>query len=417
MRVQAVGRGTAVRPRRSPAPSVLSPRGIRVLATALCLLVLPVLIGLYAYVVYPLAVLVLAAGHPPGTMPTDPLEWPEITITLPVYNEERVIRDRIENLLALDYPPDRRHLLVLSDASTDRTDAIVGEYADRGVELVRLPVRAGKSAVENAAAGHLRGSIVVNADATTIIYPQSLKSLVRAFNDPTVGVASGRDVSVAAAAVEAGGGESGYVGYEMWLRGLETRAGGIVGASGCFYGTRAALYQGEFPLRLSRDFASALIAHEHGYRAISVDEALCGVPRVPVLQAEYRRKIRTMHRGLETLWYKRRLLNVFTHGRFAFKLLSHKLARWLVYPAMIPASLGLVLLVLAWPPAIALLLLAISILVLGLIALRWPAGRPLPRALALPGFLVATILAGIFAWIETVLGGGDAIWEPTRRTT
>src|SRR5439155_25391253 len=103
--------------------------------------------------------------------------------------------------------------------------------ADRGVELLRLPERRGKTAAENAARAHLRGTIIVNTDASVRIALQALKTLVAAFADPTVGVASGRDVSVARVGAEANAGESTYVGYEMWVRDLETRVSGIVGAS------------------------------------------------------------------------------------------------------------------------------------------------------------------------------------------
>src|SRR6188768_729341 len=163
---------------------------------ALVLLLLPLLVGIYAYFVYPAVLWLATRNRPAWVLPPEPAEWPLITITLPVYNEERVIRQRLENLIALDYPESRRHILVLSDASTDRTDDIAREFADHGVELYRLPTRAGKSAAENAAFSRLRGDIVVNVDATTRIFPKSLKALVRAFEDPTVGVASGRDVSL-----------------------------------------------------------------------------------------------------------------------------------------------------------------------------------------------------------------------------
>ena len=89
----------------------------------------------------------------------------------------------------------------------------------------------------------LRGEIVVNTDATIRIPPGSLKPLIRVFQDPTIGVASGRDVSVAVADQEDNAAESGYVGYEMGLRDLETRVGTIVGASGCFYAIRRKLVQ------------------------------------------------------------------------------------------------------------------------------------------------------------------------------
>src|SRR5437868_1711472 len=168
--------------------------------------------------------------------------------------------------------------------------------------------------------------------------PNALKALVRPFADPTIGVASGRDVSIGTAARESSRGESQYVGYEMWLRALETRLGSIVGASGCFYGIRARIYESSFPEELSRDFASALMARAHGLRAVSVDEAICYVPRASALRSEFRRKVRTMARGLETLWRWRRMLNPVRYGSFAIMLLSHKLCRWLVY-FFIPFSL------------------------------------------------------------------------------
>jgi len=387
-----------------------------VLILALTLLLLPLLIGVYSYVVYPAILFVVTRSRPMWELPPEPTEWPMITITLPMYNEERVIRQRLGNLIALDYPADRRHILVLSDASTDKTDEIAREFEDQGVELFRLPVRAGKSAAENAALHRLRGDIVVNVDATTKIFPKSLKALVRAFGDPTVGVASGRDVSMSVSDTDANGGESGYVGYEMWVRQLETRWSSIVGASGCFYGIRRSVYDGNFPLALSRDFASALMAHEHGFRAVSVDAATCGVPRVPSLMVEYRRKIRTMHRGLETLGFKRHLLNPFRHGRFAFMLFSHKLCRWLVYPAFIPATVGMLLLPMVWPWAAMLIPIAGTVLFTGWRAMKDEPGVRRSKGVALLGFLVASNLAGLLAWVKTAQRTEDGTWEPTRRT-
>ena len=160
---------------------------------ALILIAIPILLGAYAYLGYPALLALLSRRHAPAA--SDPDEWPDVTISLPVHNEERVVGATIESLLALDYPPERRHILVLSDCSTDRTDEIAATYADRGVKLVRLPERRGKTAAENEAAHHVQGSFVVNTDATTRIHPAGLKALMREFQDSTVGVASGRDVA------------------------------------------------------------------------------------------------------------------------------------------------------------------------------------------------------------------------------
>lgn len=369
----------------------------------------------YAYFLYPGMLHVWGRLRPEPKHFGDPPEWPLVSIVVPSYNEETAIRRTVESLLAIEYPADRRQILIVSDASTDRTDEIVREYADRGVELLRLPERAGKTAAENAALEHLRGSIVVNTDATIRIMPPSLKPLIRVFQDPTIGVASGRDVSVGNLTAEANRGESGYVGYEMWVRSLETRVGSIVGASGCFYAIRRHLHETLVPAALSRDFASALMAREQGLRAVSVDDAICLVPRTTSLQREFRRKIRTMARGLETLWFKRHLMNPIRHGRFAWMLMSHKLARWLVFLAAPVALVALAVLSLHSRVA-ALCLVAVLIgVLLGAAAMRAPEGKRLPRAVALCGFVLASHVAGFIAWTKALRGELNPIWEPTRR--
>ena len=368
----------------------------------------------YAYVGYPLLLRAFAATRPRQQSQDDPEEWPLITITVPAYNAASSIGQVLENILAADYPSDRRQIIVISDASSDGTDDAVRGFASRGVELLRMPNRKGKTAAESAAGRIARGSIVVNMDATVRILPHSIKALVRAFGDQSVGVASGCDVSVSAGQ-ELNGGEASYVSYEMWLRDVETRLGGIVGASGCFYGFRRDVHDLNLPEELSRDFASALIAREHGYRSVSVREAVCVVPRARSLNAEYERKIRTMARGLETLWYKRHLMNPLRYGSFAFMLISHKLCRWMVSLLLPVAFVGL--LVLGANSAMGAFALGLTIVgvSLGLLGMHWPGGRKAPRLVALAGYALASNLAGVLAWVRAMRGRSTPLWEPTRR--
>ncbi|TFG61995.1 MAG: glycosyltransferase, partial [Gemmatimonadales bacterium] len=150
--------------------SVCSVRTLTILAVAI-----PPGLLAYAYVVYPLLLRFLARRTRPSKDHGVPSEWPFITLTLPVYNAAASISGAIESLLALDYPSERREIVVVSDASTDGTDAVVECFADRGVQLLRLPERGGKTAAENFAATRVRGDIVVCTDATIRIPPEALK--------------------------------------------------------------------------------------------------------------------------------------------------------------------------------------------------------------------------------------------------
>jgi cellulose synthase/poly-beta-1,6-N-acetylglucosamine synthase-like glycosyltransferase len=372
----------------------------------------------YTYGLYPAALALVGRFRKRGQEPPAPDDWPPITITVPVYNEEGQIRGLLDSLLALDYPADRRQILIVSDGSTDATDDIVREYGDRGVELLRIESRAGKTAAENAALDHVRGEVVINTDASIRIRPGAVKPLVRRLANPEVGVASGRDISVAAADADANAGESGYVGYEMWVRSLENRVDGIVGASGCFYAIRRELHQLDVPPHLSRDFSSALNARRHGYRAVSVDEALCTVPRTSSLRREYRRKVRTMARGIRTLFYQRDLLNPFRYGWFAWMLASHKVARWLVPLALMAAGVALLVITFGTPWMVPVWGLAGAAVVATAAAWLWPEDRPTPRWLSLPAYLVLGNLAAVHALGKALLERrGDALWEPTRRPT
>ena len=380
--------------------------GVIVASLALCV---------YTWAGYPAILKALNVVRRRRASPVQPAAWPRISIALPVHNEAAVIADTLDQILAVDYPADRRQVVVVSDASTDATDEIVASYASRGVELLRLPQRRGKTGAENAARPLLTGDIVVNTDASVRVDPAAVKHLVAAFADPSVGVASGRDVSVSNVDERTNAGEQAYVGYDMWVRDLETSLSGIVGASGCLYAIRRDLHLQALPDGLSRDFGSALVAREHGYRAVSVPAAICYVPRSTSLRREYTRKVRTMARGLRTLRHKRALLNPLRHGSFAWMLWSHKLCRWLVPWALVAIALGLAALAPRfWWAAATLVAGAAALLIAGL-AWLWPEERPLPRLIALPAYAVAGNIAALQAWIRALGGQGTALWEPTRR--
>ena len=381
---------------------------------AVVLAIAPVVVASYAYVAYP-AVLWLASKFRRESTPSVSMaDWPSVTVTLPVYNSAATIRHSLDGLLALDYPREKLQLLVLSDASNDGTDDMVREYAGFGVELLRAPTRRGKTAGENAAVAAARGDIIVNIDATVAVPPASLKALISAFGDPSVGVASGRDVSVGNE--DNLSAESDYTGYEMMVRELETRLGSIVGASGCFYGIRRRIRNADLPAALSWDFASTLVARRQGFRSVSVPSAVCVVPRTCDVRFEFRRKARTMARGLSTLFYCRDLMNPLKYGGFAIMLISHKLSRWIPY-LLLPVSV-VALAVLAVGNGIAAAVLAAvgACVLLGAATIRFADSVTL-KPFAVTGFALAAASAGVLAWIEALRGARLVTWDPTPRTS
>ena len=385
--------------------------------TTTYLLVLGASVGfvLYTYLGYPALLKLVSMFKSGWSPPPPPNEWPRVSITVPAFNEEATIRGTIESLLHLDYPPERRQILIVSDASTDRTDDVVQEYAERGVELFRVSVRSGKTAAENGARGRLNGDIIVNTDASVRVHPGAIKALISCFEDPRVGVASGRDVSTAAEDESVNLGEKGYVGYEMWVRALETRVQSIVQASGCLYAVRSEVHDREFPEHLTRDYGAVALARKAGLRSVSVDSALCYVPRQRSLRKEYRRKVRTMTRGLKTVWHLRGLLNPLRYGLYSWMVFSHKLCRWLVPVALVMGAAAVFGLATVDSRVLPLVVAAALVSLLATGGWLWPEGRSTPRILSVPAYLVVANLAALHAWLNLLRRTGSAAWSPTRR--
>jgi cellulose synthase/poly-beta-1,6-N-acetylglucosamine synthase-like glycosyltransferase len=378
------------------------------------LVAIPVVIAGYAYVAYP-AILWFMARNAPRA-PAPPLtEMPMVSVVIPAYNEERRIGGAIDAVLSQDYPAERIQALVISDASTDATDSIVETYAGRGVELLRMPQRSGKTKAENVACSRLHGDIVVNTDASVRLHPDAIRRLIEKMTDPAVGVASSRDVSISDLHKSTNQAEAGYVNYEMLIRDLETRTGGIIGASGSCYAIRARLHRIAIRDDLSRDFSAPLTAHLHGFTSISASEAMCYIPRTGSLRREYRRKVRTISRGMDTLVSRSELLDPTRHGLFAWKLFSHKVCRWLGPVALIPGLVGLILLAHFYLWAMVGLGAVIFLLALAAAAALVPERRHLPALLSVPAFGVAANVAVLHAIWRVVVGHHDHIWEPTRR--
>src|SRR6516165_901545 len=195
----------------------------------------------YSYIVFSVLIWLLAKwfGRQNG-QPQISSNPPSISLLIAAYNEEAVIEKRIQNALAMDYPPDKLEIVVASDGSSDATSDIVRNYAGRGVKLLDFSDRRGKAAVLNSAIGELNGAIVLLSDANTLIDPCAAQKLVRWFQDPKVGMVCGRLVLTDS---HTGKNTDGlYWQYETFLKQCEGRLGALLGANGAIYAIRKELY-------------------------------------------------------------------------------------------------------------------------------------------------------------------------------
>jgi len=336
--------------------------------------------------------------------------FPRVSIIIAARNEADQIRQKIEHTLALDYPAERRDIIVASDASDDGTDEIVREYARRGVRLVRAPERRGKEHVQGLAVVAAKGEILVFTDAATILDPDALWRLMANFADPTVGAVSTEDVIVDAHGNPTA--EGLYVRYEMWVRRLEGRFHSLVGLSGSCFAIRKELCGAWSPV-LASDFMGALRAARNGYRAIADSEALGKFVALVSTQAETRRKIRTFLRGITVLMANLDLLNPLRYGRFAFQLVSHKLLRFVV-PFLLLTILITSAFLRSEPLYGAIFWAQVAFYVL---ACAGGIVSPLQRSrlVRTAYFFIMVQWAILRAWGKYALGQQQVTWEPSRR--
>jgi cellulose synthase/poly-beta-1,6-N-acetylglucosamine synthase-like glycosyltransferase len=281
----------------------------------------------YVYVGYPALLLIVARVRGARHVRQADIT-PTVSVVISAYNEADVIRRKLENTLALTYPREAMEVVVVSDASTDGTDAIVAEYADRRVRLSRQPLRRGKTAGLNATLPALTGELVVFSDANAMYEPDALLKLARNFADPEVGCVTGEARYLSGRHNAADVGERVYWDYEIQLKRLETALGSMVGGDGAIYAIRRALWQ-PLPENAINDFLNPLQIVAAGWRAVYEPEAICFEETAGAVRSEYRRRVRIVSRSWRAVFQAPGVLNPFRVGLFTWSLLSHKMLRWL----------------------------------------------------------------------------------------
>ena len=278
----------------------------------------------YSYFLYPLVLAVrLSLLRHSATKVAG--ELPSLSLIVTAYNEQARIRDKIENCLAIDYP--RLEILVASDCSTDDTESIVGEYADRGVKLVRADQRLGKENAQRCAIAHAQGDVLVFSDVATQIPVDALRKLAAYFSDPTIGAVSSEDRFISQDGAIAG--EGAYVRYEMWLRRMESELAGLVGLSGSFFAARKTVCS-QWDIHCPSDFNTALNCVRAGFRAVTAPDVLGYYKDLADPRKEYQRKVRTVLRGITAVTRHPDVLSFARFRWFAVQVWSHKILRWSV---------------------------------------------------------------------------------------
>ena len=347
--------------------------------------------------------------------------FPFVSVIIAAYNEENIIDKKIKNTLKLDYPRDKLEIIVFSDASNDRTDEIVKEYQDKGVTLLRIKGRKGKTYCQNEAVGMAKGEIIVFSDANSIYRKDSLRKIIRNFSQPEVGCVVGelkyidkvipenREYEV---------GENIYWKYETSIKKLESKASSLVGANGAIYAIRKELYV-PLPDYAISDFIEPIRIFKKGYKVTYEPEAIAYESLSDDPIKIYRRRVRIVTRTVYSLFFDKSffdLFNPFKYGFFSIQLFSHKILRWFTGLFMMLIFFTNIFLLkegLIYHTLFLFQILFYLLAIFGFISETYITGKTLKLACIIFYFCLSSIamLAGI---INVILGNEIITWETNR---
>ncbi len=298
------------------------------MAIAEIILIAAAFLLLYSYVFYPLLTIMLASRE--KRMSFVPESYPYVSILMPVHNEEKVIRAKIDSLIASDYPADKTEILIGSDASDDNTDTIVCEYAatHENIKLIRAEERAGKASMLNRLASAAKGELLVVTDANVIPAKNSLIKIVRHFNNDKIALCDATPVTKDTVSDGIATQEKLYSSFEMRLKNSEAKAWGTsINPYGGFYVIRKALLPVIPANMLADDLFVGLHLVSEGYKTMNEEDALVCEDIPDGLKEQYKRRVRIATGSFQNLFH----YGLFPRGFFSavsFCFFSHKVLRW-----------------------------------------------------------------------------------------
>ncbi len=364
----------------------------------------------YSYLGYPVW-LWMRARWSPLPVRRGPLA-PTVSVVMVVRNEEQLMARKIDNLIALQYPSDRLEIVVVSDGSSDRTAAILRQYAGdinqgRRVISIEKASSQGKAAGLNDAMNAASGEILLFTDARQQIEPDALRLLVENFSDPQVGGASGELMLGDPTLGETSKGMGLYWRLEKKIREMESASGSVAGATGALYCARRALLEGQ-PLPVGTILDDVLLPMQ----IVRQKSRVIFDPRArawdsPDLgdQREFARKVRTLSGNYQLLQIAPWLLTSEDPIRFEF--ISHKLSRLAVPFALVAMLIASIFL--PSPCYRVALIGQIAFYALSLLALSGIKIGPLSRVADPARTFLVLNSAAMLAFINFVTGR-KAIW-------
>ena len=284
----------------------------------------------YTYAIYPLLLKFLSSFKKSNLLFFNEKEdLPGVSIVMAAYNEEKVIEEKIVSLLNSNYPSDKMEILIGSDNSTDRTDAIIKKYAEKHTNIIlyRFDSRTGKTAIINDLVSRTKNEILILTDANVMFERSTVFELIKNFKNSEIALVDSRMMTTGIKKEGISLQEKTYIQAEVYIKHYEGKIWGtMMGPFGGCYAMRKSFFHPVPSHFLVDDFFINMKTLIHGGKCINEINALAFEDASNNPEIEFKRKIRIAAGSFQNLFYFLPLL--LKPGYLSFCFLSHKVLRW-----------------------------------------------------------------------------------------
>lgn len=348
---------------------------------------------------------------------------PEVCLFVTAYNESDYVEAKVNNMLSLNYPPDKIQYLWITDGSDDGTPEKLRQYPQ--MEVHHLPERNGKIHAMNRGMKFVKAPIVIFSDSNTILCADAIDIMVKTFRNPKVGCIAGEkrivDNKLDSAA---GSGENIYWKFESWVKRMDSEFNSTVGAVGELFAIRTSLYAEVENDTILDDFVISLRIAEKGYSIAYTPDAYAIETASVNVKEELKRKVRIAAGGLQTIVRLKELLNPFRYGWLSIQYISHKVLRWTIAPIALFLLFFVNFLILlngsmnkVEVPVFYVLFFYLQVFMYLLAILGWALEHWKIRfkILFVPFYFTAMNYAAVKGWIRFLKGRQSVRWEKSKR--
>ncbi|WNS43527.1 glycosyltransferase [Paenibacillus sp. MMS20-IR301] len=261
---------------------------------------------------------------------------PTVTVMVVAHNEEKVILEKLQNLINIDYPADKIQFIIASDHSTDETNQIVRSFIStqpaQQIRLFEVKNRKGKTNAQNEAQKTVITEFLVMTDANSMLDRKAVRELMAAFTSEDISYVTGRVTFINESVSAISGAETIYWDSDLLTREIESQMQTITAGNGALYACRNSEYE-DFDLIQSHDTAMPLHFALKQKRAIANHDAIAYEKAGENVEDEFGRKVRMNRLILKHILPDFRILNIFKYKWFTYFYFGHRTCRYLLWLA------------------------------------------------------------------------------------